>query len=144
MKIFLGGIKMTISNRIFDLLAAQHKTQTALANAIGTRVATVSAWKAQNTNPSADLIAPIAAYLGVSCDYLCTGEEYTPAALDVKQGIFGDGNNGNVVAIGAAASAAAISEFERELLRVYGSLDAKRKNTLLLYAYQLESEGGNV
>lgn len=109
---------MTISNRIFDLLAAQHKTQTALANAIGTRVATVSAWKAQNTNPSADLIAPIAAYLGVSCDYLCTGEEYTPAA--------------------------AISEFERELLRVYGSLDAKRKNTLLSYAYQLESEGGNV
>lgn len=135
---------MTISNRIFALLKEQHKTQTDVANAIGVRQATVSAWKAQNTNPSADLIAPIAAYLGVSCDYLCTGEEYTPAALDVKQGIFGNGNNGNVVAIGAAASAAPITEFERELLRVYGSLDARRKNALLAYAYQLESEGGNV
>lgn len=135
---------MTISNRIFALLKEQHKTQTDIAAAIGVRQATVSAWKAQNTNPSADLIAPIAAYLGVSCDYLCTGEEYTPAALDVKQGIFGNGNNGNVVAIGAAASAAPITEFERELLRVYGSLDARRKNALLTYAYQLESEGDNV
>lgn len=135
---------MTISNRIFALLKEQHKTQTDIAAAIGVRQATVSAWKAQNTNPSADLIAPIAAYLGVSCDYLCTGEEYTPAALDVKQGIFGNGNNGNVVAIGAAATAAPITEFERELLRVYGSLDARRKNALLAYAYQLESEGGNV
>lgn len=135
---------MTISNRIFALLKEQHKTQTDIAAAIGVRQATVSAWKAQNTNPSADLIAPIAAYLGVSCDYLCTGEEYTPAALDVRQGIFGNGNNGNVVAIGAAASAAPITEFERELLRVYGSLDARRKNALLAYAYQLESEGGNV
>lgn len=135
---------MTISNRIFALLKEQHKTQTDIAAAIGVRQATVSAWKAQSTNPSADLIAPIAAYLGVSCDYLCTGEEYTPAALDVKQGIFGNGNNGNVVAIGAAATAAPITEFERELLRVYGSLDARRKNALLAYAYQLESEGGNV
>ncbi len=135
---------MTISQRIFDLMSTQHKTQTALATAIGVRQATVSSWKAKNCDPSADLIAPIAAYLGVSCDYLCTGEEYTPAALDVKQGIFGSGNNGNVVAIGAAASAAPITEFERELLRVYGSLDARRKNALLAYAYQLESEGGNV
>ncbi|MDE7191922.1 MAG: helix-turn-helix domain-containing protein [Clostridia bacterium] len=131
---------MTISNRIFALLKEQHKTQTDVANAIGVRQATVSAWKAQNTNPSADLIAPIAAYLGVSCDYLCTGEEYTPAARDVKQGIFGDGNNGNVVAIGDGAAAPAVSEFERELLRIYGSLDAKRKYALLSYAYNLESE----
>lgn len=109
---------MTISQRIFDLMSTQHKTQTALATAIGVRQATVASWKAKNCDPSANLIAPIAAYLGVSCDYLCTGEEYTPAAP--------------------------ITEFERELLRVYGSLDARRKNALLAYAYQLESEGGNV
>ncbi|MDE6200340.1 MAG: helix-turn-helix domain-containing protein [Clostridiales bacterium] len=135
---------MTISNRIFALLKEQHKTQTDVANAIGVRQATVSAWKAQNTNPSADLIAPIAAYLGVSCDYLCTGEEYTPAARDVKQGIFGNGNNNNAVTIHDGAATAAASEFEQELLRIYGSLDAKRKNALLTFAYNLESEGGNV
>lgn len=135
---------MTISERIFDLIAAQHKTQTALAGAIGVRVATVSSWKAKNCDPSADLIAPIAAYLGVSCDYLCTGEEYTPAARDVKQGIFGNGNNNNAVTIHDGAAAVGVSEFERELLRIYGSLDAKRKNALLTFAYNLESEGGNV
>lgn len=134
---------MTISNRIFDLMKAQHKTQTDLANAIGVRQATVSAWKAKNCDPSANLIAPIAEYLGVSCDYLCTGKPFTPAALDVKQGIFGDGNNNNAVTIHDGSTAAA-SEFEQELLRVYGSLDAKGKYALLTYAYQLESEGGNV
>lgn len=130
---------MTISNRIFDLLAAQRKTQTALANAIGIRVATVSAWKASNCDPSAALIAPIAEYLGVSCDYLCTGKPFTPAALDVKQGIFGDGNNNNAVTINDGSTAVA-SEFEQELLRVYGSLDAKGKYALLTYAYDLESK----
>ena len=131
---------MTISNRIFELLAEQHKTQTALANAIGVRVATVSAWKASGCDPSANLIAPIAEYLGVSCDYLCTGKPFTPAALDVKQGIFGDGNNNNAVTINDGTAAPAVSEFERELLRIYGSLDAKRKYALLSYAYNLESE----
>ena len=131
---------MTISNRIFELLAEQHKTQTALANAIGVRVATVSAWKASGCDPSANLIAPIAEYLGVSCDYLCTGKPFTPAALDVKQGIFGDGNNNNAVTIHDGTAAPAVSEFERELLRIYGSLDAKRKYALLSYAYNLESE----
>lgn len=134
---------MTISERIFGLLKEQSKTQTALAAAIGIRVATVSAWKAQNTNPSADLIAPIAAYLGVSCDYLCTGAEFTPAALSVQQGVFGDQNKNNTVAIGGNG---AVSEFESELLRICGKLDVRRKNTLLTRAYELESEvdGGKV
>lgn len=130
---------MTISNRIFELLAERRATQTALAAAIGVRQATVSAWKASGCDPSADLIAPIAEFFGVSCDYLCTGKPFTPAALDVKQGIFGDGNNGNVVAIGDGA-ATAVSEFEQELLRIYASLDAKGKCALLTYAYNLESE----
>ena len=131
---------MTISQRIFDLMTAQHKTQTALAAAIGVRQATVSSWKAKNCDPSADLIAPIAEYFGVSCDYLCTGKPFTPAALDVKQGIFGNGNNNNAVTIHDGATASAVSEFEQELLRIYGSLDAKGKCSLLTYAYNLESE----
>ncbi len=134
---------MTISKRIFDLMSAQHKTQTALAAAIGVRQATVSSWKAKDCDPSADLIAPIAAYLGVSCDYLCTGAEFVPAALSVQQGVFGDQNKNNTVAIGGNG---AVSEIENELLRICGKLDVRRKNTLLTRAYELESEvdGGNV
>lgn len=132
---------MTISNRIFALLKEQHKTQTDMANVIGVRQATISAWKAQNTNPSAELIAPIAEYFGVSCDYLCTGADYKPVSQNVNQGIFGNGNNGNVVAIGDG-NATTVSEFECELLRVYNSIDPRRKNALLAYAYQLENQDG--
>lgn len=75
---------MSISARIFELLKAQGKTQTSLANYIGIRVATVSAWKAQNTDPSANLLAKIAEFFGVSVDYLVTGKEQEkkPAASD--------------------------------------------------------------
>lgn len=132
---------MTISERIFDLLAAQRKTQTSLAQAISVRISTVSSWKAKNCDPAANLIAPIAEFFGVSCDYLCTGTDYKPVSQNVNQGIFGNGNNGNVVAIGDG-NAATVSEFECELLRVYNSIDPRRKNALLAYAYQLENQDG--
>ncbi len=127
---------MTISERIFSTLREQNKTQTALANAIGVRVATVSAWKAQSTDPSANLIAPIADFLGVTCDFICTGKESAPAAIH-QQGIFGDRNENNTVTINGDG-AVKLTEFESELLRVYSALDARGKNSLLSYAYDLE------
>ena len=131
---------MTISSRIFALLKEQNKTQTALATYIGIRVATVSAWKAQNTDPSANLLEKIAEFFGVSVDYLVTGKEYAPApSQTVKQGIFGDRNHNNTVTINGNAPLE-VSEIEGELLKVCASLDIRRKNALLTYAYKLENE----
>lgn len=130
---------MTISSRIFALLKEQSKTQTALATYIGIRVATVSAWKAQNTDPSANLLGKIAEFFGVSVDYLVTGKEYTPAAPTVNQGIFGDRNRNNTVTINGNGTVE-ISEFESELIRICAILDIRRKNALLTYAYKLENE----
>lgn len=59
-----------------------------------------------------------------------------------KQGIFGDGNHHNAVTIGGDG-ATALSEFERELLRIYATLDARSKNALLSYAYDLERGAGD-
>lgn len=129
---------MTISARIFELLSQQGKTQTALATSIGVRVATVTAWKKQGTDPSADLLAGIAEFFGVSVNYLCTGKEY--AAADVRQGVFGDGNHHNAVNIGGSCE---LSEFESELLRIYATLDARSKNALLTFAYDLERGAGD-
>ena len=131
---------MTISARIFALLKEQGKTQTALATHIGIRVATVSAWKAQNTDPSANLLGKIAEFFGVSVDYLVTGKEYAPApSQTVNQGIFGDRNHNNTVTINGNISLE-VSEIEGELLKVCASLDIRRKNALLTYAYKLENE----
>lgn len=131
---------MTISSRIFALLKEQGKTQTALATYIGIRVATVSAWKAQNTDPSANLLEKIAEFFGVSVDYLVTGKEYAPApSQTVNQGIFGDRNHNNTVTINGNVPLE-VSEIEGELLKVCASLDIRRKNALLTYAYKLENE----
>ena len=131
---------MTISSRIFALLKEQSKTQTALATYIGIRVATVSAWKAQNTDPSANLLERIAEFFGVSVDYLVTGKEYAPSpSQTVNQGIFGDRNHNNTVTINGNVPLE-VSEIEGELLKVCASLDIRRKNALLTYAYKLENE----
>lgn len=131
---------MTISSRIFALLKEQSKTQTALATYIGIRVATVSAWKAQNTDPSANLLEKIAEFFGVSVDYLVTGKEYAPSpSQTVNQGIFGDRNHNNTVTINGNVPLE-VSEIEGELLKVCASLDIRRKNALLTYAYKLENE----
>lgn len=131
---------MTISSRIFALLKEQGKTQTALATHIGIRVATVSAWKAQNTDPSANLLEKIAEFFDVSVDYLVTGKEYAPSpSQTVNQGIFGDRNHNNTVTINGNAPLE-VSEIEGELLKVCASLDIRRKNALLTYAYKLENE----
>ena len=131
---------MTISSRIFALLKEQGKTQTALATHIGIRVATVSAWKAQNTDPSANLLEKIAEFFDVSVDYLVTGKEYAPSpSQTVNQGIFGDRNHNNTVTINGNVPLE-VSEIEGELLKVCASLDIRRKNALLTYAYKLENE----
>ena len=126
---------MEITERIFALLEAQGKKQSDFARSIGVRTATISDWKRKRATPASERLADIAAYLGVSIDYLCTGKE---SAASVNQNIVGDGNHHNAVNIGGVEGA--LSEFEQELLRVYAALDARGKNALLSFAYDLEKK----
>ncbi len=126
---------MTISERIFALLEAQNKKQADLARALGVRQNTVTNWKQANYNPDAGHIEAIAAFFGVSIDYLVTGRE--PQHSIVAQGIFGNENSHNVVTINGTA-ALELSEFETELLQIFGELSTRQKNALLSYAYELK------
>lgn len=128
---------MTISERIFSLLRQQGKTQSALANYLDVREATISAWKAKRTSPASDLLGGIAEFFGVTVDYLVTGRE--PASTFLNQGIIGDSCTHNTITINGNAPRE-LSEIEGELLRVCGNLDTKRKNALLSYAYELEGK----
>lgn len=126
--------------RIFNLLKEKGITQSALAEKIGVRQATISDWKRKKTTPSADTIGLIAEILGVSTDYLITGKEYASSpSQTVNQGIFGDRNHNNTVTINGNTPLE-VSEIEGELLKVCASLDIRRKNALLTYAYKLENE----
>lgn len=131
---------MEITQRIFDLLQQQNKKQSDLARFLDVRVATISEWKRNRCTPSVSVIGKIAEFLGVSVDYLVTGKEYAPTpSQTVNQGIFGDRNQNNTVTINGNGTVE-ISEFESELIRICASLDIRRKNTLLTYAYKLENE----
>ena len=59
-----------ISQRIFDLLKVQGKTQKELANVLGIDPSAIAGWKRDNTNPKAEYLPIIAIYLNVSGDYL--------------------------------------------------------------------------
>ena len=131
---------MEITQRIFDLLQQQNKKQSDLARFLDVRVATISEWKRNRCTPSVSVIGKIAEFLGVSVDYLVTGKEYAPTpSQTVNQGIFGDRNHNNTVTINGNVPLE-VSEIEGELLKVCASLDIRRKNALLTYAYKLENE----
>lgn len=125
---------MTISERIFYLLEKQNKKQADLVRVLDVRPNTVSDWKAKRRNPDVIHLEKIAEFFGVSVDYLVTGHE--PTAV-LNQGIIGDRNRNNTITINGDAPRV-VSEFEMELIRVCSSLDIRKKNALLSYAYELE------
>lgn len=133
---------MTLNDRIFDLLKQKGKSQTDIARLLNVRPTTVSEWKKGKYAPTVEHCVTLAEYFGVSLDYLITGRE--PRGAPVQQ-IIGN-NNSNNTAIAGDATGAVLTEYERELLKVAGAFDMRRKTELLNFAYQIEkqikSEGG--
>ena len=72
---------MSIGERVLYLLKMQGKTQKELAEATGAGKSTVGQWKEPNRNPSSELIVPICRFLGVSVNYLLTGEDSESGSL---------------------------------------------------------------
>lgn len=66
---------MTISQRIFSILKEKKLKQKDMADYTGISTSAISAWNKNNTNPAAESISIIADFLGVSIEYLLTGEE---------------------------------------------------------------------
>lgn len=133
---------MSLTDRIFDLLSKQGKTQTDIAKLLDVRPTTVSEWKKGKYAPTLAHCVTLADYFGVSLDYLITGRE--PRGAPVQQ-IIGN-NNSNNTAIAGDGVLPPLTEYERELLKVAGAFDMRRKTELLNFAYQIEkqikSEGG--
>jgi transcriptional regulator with XRE-family HTH domain len=73
--LFFGRYDMTINERLFMLMEQQGKKQTHLARYLGAGKNAVSEWKLRETCPPADKIMGICSFLGVSVEYLLTGEE---------------------------------------------------------------------
>lgn len=66
---------MTIGNRVLVLLRENGLKQKDLAEYLHTKPSTVNGWKAENRNPSSDMIIPICEFLSVSPVFLLTGKQ---------------------------------------------------------------------
>jgi len=66
---------MKIIERIFQLMDMKNIRPIDLANELNISKGVISNWKRRNTNPPAEYIKPLADFLGVSTDFLLTGEE---------------------------------------------------------------------
>lgn len=66
---------MEIIERIYQLLDEKEKRAYALCELLGIRTSTMSTWRSRQTDPPARMLKTIANFLGVSLDYLLTGEE---------------------------------------------------------------------
>ena len=67
---------MTISERMFDLLEnSSGKSAAGLCRELGISTSVTTGWKKRNTDPPAKYLARICEYLGVSVNFLLTGEQ---------------------------------------------------------------------
>ena len=66
---------MNISDRIFDKLNEMNMSQKEFSDKTGIRQSTISEWKKQHTNPSADKIMVICNVLDVSPEWLLSGTD---------------------------------------------------------------------
>lgn len=102
---------MTITERIFITLAQKHLSQKEFARKIDVNEKTVSAWKKNNSLPPLDKISNISDCLGVSIDFLITGQEKaTKEELELSE------NEQELLSI--------FSQFsEREQIKVIGKVE---------------------
>lgn len=137
---------MNINKRLFDLLYQSRRTQKDLAEALGISERNVSSWKMRGSDPPANLIVGIAAFFGISVECFLTGEEHATASnvvggnvnagAVVQQG----SSNSHVFVSGGGSGKRTLSDEESELLRLFSSLDLKRRIKILDLAFKLEDE----
>lgn len=128
---------VTINNRLFALLEERGITQKALADSIGVNERNVGSWKMRGSDPPAKLIYPIAAFFGVSVDWLLTGEEHEQPSFVNNGSVSGNlgPNSGSIYVM--AGGERILSAECAELVRVYESLGIRDRIRLLDSAFQI-------
>ena len=137
---------VNLNKRLFDLLYQSRRTQKDLAEALGISERNVSSWKMRGSDPPANLIVGIAAFFGISVECFLTGEEHAPASnvvggnVDAGAVVQQGSSNSHVFVSGGGAGKRTLSDEESELLRLFSSLDVKRRIKILDLAFKLEDE----
>lgn len=76
---------MEINERVFYLLEQQKKTAKELADFIGVRPSSISAWKTEGSYPSSKHIIRISEFFNVPIEFLFTGEYKAASNLNRQE-----------------------------------------------------------
>ena len=129
---------MNIGTKIHNLRTDAGLTLQELGDKVGVGASTVRKWETSYIKSLGhDKIHKLAAALGTTPDYLL-GETNNSVKIDTihsNNGVIGQ-NSGEIHIVNGRE----LSKEESELLRVFNSLDIKRRTKLMCAAYDLEEE----
>lgn len=116
-------------------LCRERKTTiTRMSEDIGLSNAAASSWK-KGSVPKASTIQKIADYFGVTTDALLRDD--SRHSISAENSVIIQGNRGN----STVTNGTALSEQEQEVLRIFRSLDMRKKTAVLSYLYEIEDSG---
>lgn len=117
---------MTFYDRVNEQLRLQNKTRKELSEQSGISYSTLqSLFARQSKNIGIETIRLISKFLGVSADYLITGEE--PFLMYVSE-------------TDASGYQSTDKKMVKEIIRIFNEVDIQSKTRLLSTAYELESK----
>ena len=116
-------INFMIGNRIKSARLARDKKQDWLAEEIGVRQSTISAWERGKKDPTTENMSRVAKALAVNFEWLATGrgemeQQYQPARIVLPE---------------ALPEYNSYTEEQREFLRLFDALPKGKRETLLTF-----------
>lgn len=73
-----------IGRRMFQIMEEKHVKSKDMCALLNIKENTLSSWKARNKDPESKDIFAICEYLGVSCEYLLTGNDRRPVMVTIS------------------------------------------------------------
>lgn len=134
---------MSIIDRILKLLKEKKKTQADLCNFIGIKQNVFTTWKTRGTDPPARYLVQICEFLGVTLEYLFTGQECCTTEQTNGNNIH-TGNVTNSKIVGghdnSSTLSSSVSDDALEIDKIIKSLDPRKRAKFLYQIYDLAEE----
>jgi transcriptional regulator with XRE-family HTH domain len=127
--------------RILEQMKIKNVNAKELSDYAGLNNSAITEWKKGKSKPSSDAIIRLADYFNVSADYLLgrTHESTFTASNISNSAVVQSVNNSSVTVNNGSEQL--LSDELSELIRIYNSLDVKKRMKMLQFAFSLE--GGN-
>lgn len=125
-------------NKVNNLCKQRDTTITRMCKEIGLSNAVATGWS-KGATPKLGTVRLIADYFGVSVDDLLS-EDSSRILIASDRSTILQGNTGTTTVAQGSANPAGdqLTEMEKELLRIFRSLDMRKKNEFMSKAYDIE------